>query len=310
MFHKMARFDAPTQKTNRLNGNRKTFKLIFGFVMAMLAVSALWATTALAANQPVRATHAQRAALVTPTPPFVQDSDSRVWLNGWGGGTLSGYTYRASTLQSQTTSFTFSGTSVKLLADRLKMAGIAQVWIDGVSKGKFDLYAPLLQQYHAPLTFSGLANNTHTITVQNTGTKSAFSTGTSISLDGFTVGSTNYTANSHKITYGDWKGVFNSNALGGSYRYASSSTAQALLNFSGTNIAWITAMGPSYGKAWVIIDGVSRGYVDLYSATQKWQIVKWYTVGAGSHSIQIQVLGQKNSNSTGYAVVLDAFLPN
>lgn len=105
-----------------------------------------------------------------------------------------------------------------------------------------------------------------------------------------------------------WSVVSETYATDGRYRISNASGATATFTFTGDNVTWITAKGPAYGKAEVFIDGTSKGQVDLYNATQVWQHQQGYTgLGAGSHTITIKVLGQKNASSTGYGVVVDAF---
>lgn len=99
------------------------------------------------------------------------------------------------------------------------------------------------------------------------------------------------------------------NASGGSYHTSSAEDSENTVIFTGTSIQWVTAMGPLYGKAQVNIDGVSKGIVDLYSPTQKWQVKKTYSGLANTqHDIDIIVLGKKNTASTGKSVVTDAFI--
>ncbi len=84
--------------------------------------------------------------------------------------------------------------------------------------------------------------------------------------------------------------------------------AVAQLKFTGDQIDWITAKGPRYGQAEVFIDGVSRGITDLYQAATQWQVpVSFAGLGAGVHTIQVEVLGTHNVLSNGTGVVLDAF---
>lgn len=105
-----------------------------------------------------------------------------------------------------------------------------------------------------------------------------------------------------------WSVANDANATDGRYRISSTAGATTTFTFTGDSITWITAKGPAYGKAEVFIDGVSKGVVDLYNATQVWQYQQSYTgLGAGNHTITVKVLGQKNSASSGYGVVVDAF---
>ena len=72
---------------------------------------------------------------------------------------------------------------------------------------------------------------------------------------------------------------------------------------------WITATGPGYGEAKVIIDGVDQGTVDLYAPGVHWQVAQTYSgLTLGTHEILVEVLGIKNAASTSTKIVVDAFV--
>lgn len=82
---------------------------------------------------------------------------------------------------------------------------------------------------------------------------------------------------------------------------------RAVLNFFGGTVSWFGELGPSAGKARVIIDGVEVDVVDLYSNTPKPRSLIRTIDGLGDspHRIVIEATGQKNSQSTGYRVTVD-----
>jgi hypothetical protein len=91
---------------------------------------------------------------------------------------------------------------------------------------------------------------------------------------------------------------------------ASAAGSTASLRFTGTGVDWITYTGPGWGQAEVLIDGVSRGTVDLYASNAQAQSALAYRgLSAGSHTIVIKVLGTKNPAATSTtAVPIDAFV--
>jgi len=107
---------------------------------------------------------------------------------------------------------------------------------------------------------------------------------------------------------GAWATTNHSGLSGGSFRSASTSSAALEFAFSGTSIDWITSRNTSYGKARVFLDGSDMGEVDLYGAFAFKQKV-WSSgpLSNGAHTLRIQVLGSKNTSSTGYSVGVDAF---
>jgi hypothetical protein len=82
-------------------------------------------------------------------------------------------------------SLQFRGPSVTWRAFFGSNDGIAEVFIDGVSQGNVDLSGPF---GYAPVTFSGLSDTRHTITVVNTGTKNQASSNTVVTVDHINLG--------------------------------------------------------------------------------------------------------------------------
>ena len=113
------------------------------------------------------------------------------------------------------------------------------------------------------------------------------------------------------LTYtGSWSSQSKASFSGGSVKFASASGRRASLTLSNvTDFAWVTTKGKDRGKADVYVDGVKKATVDLYSALTKYrQIVFTWAGTAGTHTIQIRVLGTKNAKATGKRVDLDALL--
>ena len=241
----------------------------------------------------------------------VQDTDNRVTYNGWRGvadSAASGGSYRVSPTKNDSATFKFTGTTITWIARKAPNAGQATVLIDGTSHGTFDLYNSTVQS-NVKLSFTGLASKTHNIVVKVTGTKTAASTGCNVAVDAFTAGSLTTQDTATKIRYDTWAGTTTSSANGGSYRKSTAASARVSLTFTGTGVDWIAAKGPSYGIADVVIDGIDRGTVDLYAASQKWNVVISYTgLSSGTHTIAIKPTGKHNPSSTANGVLVDAFV--
>lgn len=85
--------------------------------------------------------------------------------------------------------------------------------------------------------------------------------------------------------------------------------ATAQFRFSGTDVVWITAKSPSMGKAQVILDGVTKGIVDLYAPTSQSNVQFAYgNLANGKHTIVVKVLGQGNPAANDTYVVIDGFM--
>jgi hypothetical protein len=65
---------------------------------------------------------------------------------------------------------------------------------------------------------------------------------------------------------------------------------------------------PNRGLAAIIVDGVSKGTVDLYSPTvERQSSSRFCCLGTGKHVVAIRVLGQNSPGSTGQFVDPDGF---
>jgi hypothetical protein len=246
-----------------------------------------------------------------PTITF-DDSSPNVTYDTWTGvtdSTSSGGTYRASPTKGAAATFTFSGTGIKWVTRKGPSQGIASVTIDGQTKGNVDLYATTSQGFSQK--YPGLTSGKHKIVIKVTGTKDAASGNTSVAVDAFIVGSNTTQDTSTKVTYNSWGGAISAFANGGTYRTDGTAKASTSLTFTGTGVTWVTAAGPSAGMASVMIDGVSKGTIDLYAAATQWQMAESYAgLASGPHTIVATVLGTRNTATAGTQVVMDAFVVN
>jgi PQQ-like domain len=249
---------------------------------------------------------------IGPGPGRVQDADHPVRYNGWRTvfhKTAVGGAYRASQVGGATATFrTPKVRSVKWLTHLGPDQGKARVFIDGRPKGTFNLYDPTAGA--RSFTFDGLARRAHTVKVKVLGTKATASTGTWVAVDGFEVrvGIPIRQESSPRIRYDSWAGETRSAASGRSYRESNSPTARISLDFTGRTVRWITATGPAYGRARVVIDGKAHT-VDLYRRTRNWRVPITFTgLSRGEHRLTVRPLGRKNASSTSTNVVVDAFV--
>lgn len=239
-----------------------------------------------------------------------QESNVRVAYDSWRGlidPTADGGTYEVSRTKGATATFKFFGTGLYWETRKGPSQGVASVRIDGVNKGNVDLYAASSQNFSQG--YSGLTSKNHTIVITVTGTKDALSGNANVAVDAFIVGFTTTQEASPTVTYDGWTGATSPSASGGTYRTDGKAKATSSLAFTGTGVTWVTATGPSEGKATVTVDGSVVETVDLYSPTVAWQVAEAITgLTSGSHTITITVLGTKDAVSAGTQVVVDAFI--
>ena len=131
----------------------------------------------------------------------VEETDVSVQYNGWGGvvdPNARGGAYRVSKVANDSATFKFTGTSTTWVTKKGPDQGKAQVKIDGVSKGTFDLYNPTAQ-WNVQQTFGKLANKAHTLVVQVLGTQNASATDHNVVVDAFVAGGTTTQENASAV---------------------------------------------------------------------------------------------------------------
>jgi hypothetical protein len=144
----------------------------------------------------------ERAALAPPPAPPPTETPA---LPGWHDDADSGVRYTgrwthdrayAEPAYSHTVSysdvagdeagFSFQGSSVTYVFTRAFNRGIAEVLIDGASRGEVDLYAPRIE-WRSQREYAGLAPGRHVIAIRVTGEKRPASQGAFVDLDAFIV---------------------------------------------------------------------------------------------------------------------------
>ena len=243
----------------------------------------------------------------------VDQEDPYVRYDGWVGRRLtgpSGGSYRVARAPGSSVTFTFTGTRVTWLTRRAPSDGIARVSIDGVAKPDVNLYRSAAL-WQVPITYSGLANTTHTIRITVTGTKSSSATDSVVVVDGFIPSTSTVPVQdtSTALRWASWNGLRQSAAAGGTYRSNGLVGPFARFTFVGTAITFVTAKGPSLGVADVLIDGTTRlSNYDFYAAEWQWQFPIALTgLSRGTHTIEIRPKHVKNASSSGYGIIVDAF---
>jgi len=83
--------------------------------------------------------------------------------------------------------FSFTGTAVSWIGFRGPQAGIARVSLDGVFVAQVDTFSTTEEVQAVVFTATGLADASHTLTIEVTGLKNAASTNDFIVVDAFDV---------------------------------------------------------------------------------------------------------------------------
>ena len=131
---------------------------------------------------------------VTPAPAATewiqQDSPAVNATGSWspnGQAVHSGGSAVLAMDAGSTVTLTFSGTGVSWVGYRDEWSGIANVYLDGVSKGSVDTYSPGSEAQATLYSVTNLANASHTLAIQVTGTRNPASAGSWVWVDAFGV---------------------------------------------------------------------------------------------------------------------------
>jgi len=85
--------------------------------------------------------------------------------------------------------------------------------------------------------------------------------------------------------------------------------AQVSLLFEGTALTYVFTKAPNRGLAELIVDGASRGIVDLYSPKVEWQSrLRFCCFARGRHLAVLRVVGRQRPGSAGQFIDVDAFV--
>lgn len=211
--------------------------------------------------------------------------------------------------------YAFYGSAVEWIGARNSNLGKADVYLDGVQVvSNLDLYAPEKRYRHALYSNLNLTLGFHTLRIVVDGTKNASSSDYYVNVDYVATAISPVrvydNAETGSIAYsGTWTTWTDIGDYGSTEHNSNTTNNTATLSFTGTGVQWVGAKYNTYGKAEVIVDGVSRGIVDQYAASKQYQQVLYEIAGlsSGAHTIQLKVTGTKNASSSGYYVDVDDF---
>src|SRR6266699_3572426 len=250
---------------------------------------------------------AQDNQIVTLIPSIPQGFTQGISLRSWSAGAA-----RLSTTPGAQATFTFTGTGISWIGARGTQSGIARVSLDGVLVAVVDLYSPTEQIQAEVFAATGLADTSHTLTIEGTGQQNAFSQNALIVVDAFevTTSGTRHQDTDPAIAYGpNWiQGNRDKAYSEGASAESNTVGAQATITFTGTGISWIGARGPQCGIARIFLDGAFVEDFDTYFQTEGPRHTDFSISGLtpGTHTLTIEVI-DKNPLSSDFWILIDAF---
>jgi hypothetical protein len=252
---------------------------------------------------------------------YQQNDSNLVYAGTWtatSATAAAGGSFRYSNTAGASCTVSFNGTSLAWLAKKSPSYGIVRLTLDGDDRGTVDLYNA--STLYAKVWETGtLEEGTHILKIERTGEKNALATDKNISVDAFDINGsivpapkplptkTYQQTDSNLFYLGTWTPQSATAASGGSFRYIDAK-GSCTVRFTGTSLAWLGKKKATYGIARLTLDGVSRGTVDLYSATEVYgKVWETGTLASGTHTLTIEWTGTKNSSATGKNIAVDAF---
>jgi hypothetical protein len=251
----------------------------------------------------------------------LQETDPAIIYTGdWAGSDPTGWSGRYATISSTPgaqATLAFNGTSISWIGYRGPDGGIARVYLDGSFAGEVDTYFPTQRVVDNLYTATGLADSSHTLTIEATGFKNDASSGTLIVVDAFdvTTPGTRFEDTDWSVAYAGYWNLKNRNHAWSQSTVATSNTStpgsRVTFTFVGTAVSWIGRRGPWDAIARVYLDGVFVTDVDNYAPTEGLQDTVFTATGLayGNHQLTIEVTGRANPATTLAFpwVIVDAF---
>lgn len=111
------------------------------------------------------------------------------------------------------------------------------------------------------------------------------------------------------VSTGVWIPIDDTNFVNGDALFSNIGNSTLSYDFNGTSLSIITQKRDDFGIMNVYIDNELFQH-DLYSADIEYEVQLDFTLEEGSHSLVIEVTGEKNNESGGYYVVVDEVIFN
>jgi photosystem II stability/assembly factor-like uncharacterized protein len=228
------------------------------------------------------------------TPKLVPDDSYLVLYDGWAGyqdpDSYRGG-YRTADEKGQTLVCKDRLPTSEILVKLYKGPdqGKARLLVDGTYRKFVDLYRQTPGWVNVKI--GNLPDGNHQVEIRVRGLKRDASSGREVQVSGCRFGSEWVDDLSYDfVKFGNWKAKRDKRMRGGWYRLAGTRGATLSFVVSGSAFSWKTAVGPSYGKAELLVDGTLNQVVDLYAADWAPHELQVSGLAVGQHLIEIRAL--------------------
>ena len=227
-------------------------------------------------------------------------SGSWITVNNIFASHASNGTYTWSDIPGDTATFEFAGTWVHLGFITERTSGQAEIWIDGISQGLVDLYAPVALCFSGEclkdVVYGGLADTTHTLEIIVTGNSHPNATGAQVRLDHIdTWDATSYPDGTfeqddprihHTIT---WTEFAEPAASGGSYMNDGGiyNNGSVWFPFTGDLASFVALANTNGHRVHIWVDGDWQGDVLIYNSEPISRTFSFSGFGPGPHIMRV-----------------------
>jgi hypothetical protein len=218
-------------------------------------------------------------------------------------------------------SLTFTGTGINWLGVSDGWGGLATVYVDGVMT-IVNTYGNESRYQRSIFSARGLANGTHTISIEVMHERGAATEGSWVWIDAFEIEGGAAIAGGITASAGRVEDTNPSLVFGGRWysqadqRHSAGRAVLAMdagftvaINFTGTGVSWIGYRDEWSGLARVYVDGEPKTTIDNYRSPAEARAVLYHIDGLspGAHSLTIEVTGTRSASAKASWIWVDAF---
>ena len=256
--------------------------------------------------------------LTTLAPGTYEDNNSGlVYTGNWSSlsnSNYSGGTVKVSETKGNTLEFKFNGTAFELYGHASNWRGKAKIYIDGTAVETIDCYSSTDVPSKKLYSKTGLASGVHTVKVEVLGEKNTSSNSAKVAIDKVVVKNTViYEDSNSALSYkGTWSSLSNSGYSGGTVKVSETKGDTVEFTFNGTSFEIYGHASDWRGKAKIYIDGTAVETIDCYSSTDVPSKKLYSKTGltSGTHTVKVEVLGEKNTSSKAAKIAIDKIVTN
>jgi murein DD-endopeptidase MepM/ murein hydrolase activator NlpD len=216
----------------------------------------------------------------------------------------SGNTLSSSSSTGSTARFSFTGRRISLLYSLIPNGGNSDIYINGQYRETISHRAPETRRQVIKTWELGYGN--HTIEVRANGDGLS-------DVDAFVVNLAPVAAGSYDNAHPQWRYIGTwqpTTNVAGAYQdtvsWSATPGSVARFTFTGDRIEYVYSQTPHRGAAAITIDGVDKGYLDLYAPdVTRQQSTTFANLGPGVHVLHLTVTDQKAPEASNYGVDVD-----